>query len=101
MDDLNTCGMTDTIRSEKVTLPEWNDDYADRQVLMRNIVQRLQISKAAWGESIHFRGSKNNKQPALVQPSESAKHLPLRSCIPHNNLARVITHIILSKLGLT
>lgn len=41
-------------------------DYDDRQVLTRNIVQLLHISKAVQEESIHFRGSKSDKQLALV-----------------------------------
>lgn len=59
---------------------------------MRNIVQLLQISKAAWEESIHFRGSKNNKHPALVEPFRVCQTPSCTFRIPHN-LVRVIIHI--------
>lgn len=57
------------------------DDYADRQVLVRNIVQLL------W-ESIHSRGSKNNKQPALVQPSSLPSAFPYIRVFPWQSCER-------------
>ena len=69
-----------------LTRERWCDDYADRQLSMRSIVQLLQISETAQEESIHSRGSEN-KQPALAQPCRVCQTSPCISCFCHNNLS--------------
>lgn len=93
--------------------PWWKDhltgvkwcDYADRQVLMRNIVQLLQISGSCT-ERVHPFQRFYEQQTTSIEcyrPSESVEHLPVHSCIPLTVLQKGIISFFfsfLSKLGI-